>query len=310
MIRMCKSLFSSSSSSSSSSSRFRVLCVGLGNMGFELADRISKRHDVWTSDPEVRNLPGDAVGVFERGAVEVDVVLTCLPNSNVVRAVYDNLLKDGVLRENTIWIDCTSGDPSVSQSLARISKENHGAIFLDCAVSGGPAGARRGTLTTMMGGDEDAIERVRPIIQTFASNVNTLGPTGAGHAVKAMNNTLLAAHICAASEALVGLKQFGVKPSDALKAINTSSGRSWVTQQRVPDHVLTRKFDYGFSLANHLKDVRLGVEMLGDTPSPLLRQVETLLDIASKREVDDTAVDHLFTMKLAEDWAGGVKIED
>ena len=242
------------------------------------------------------------------GHQELDVVLTCLPNSSVVENVYEEMLKN-VLRKNTVWIDCTSGDPSVSERLAKSTKEIHGSIFLDCAVSGGPAGARKGTLTTMMGGDEVAVERVRPIIETFASHVNYLGPAGAGHAVKAMNNTLLAAHICAASEALVGLKRFGVNPSDALKAINTSSGRSWVTQQRVPDHVLTRKFDYGFSLANHLKDVRLGVGMLGNTPSPILRETEKLLNTASEREVDDNAVDHLYTMKLAEDWAG-VKIED
>ena len=295
------------STTCNASPRFRVLCVGLGNMGFELAERVSTRHDVFVHDRKIQNLPKEAKGVYD-GSQDVDVILTCLPNSSVVDQVYSELLKDA-MRPNIVWIDCTSGDPGVSERLARDLEENHEATFLDCAVSGGPAGARKGELTTMMGGDEASIERVRPVLETFASHINVLGPSGAGHAVKAMNNTLLAAHICVASEALVGLKRFGVNPSDALRAINTSSGRSWVTQQRVPDHVLNRKFDYGFSLANHLKDVRLGVGLLGDIPSPMLRQAETLLDTASKREVDDNAVDHLYTMKLAEEWAG-VKIQD
>ena len=133
------------------------------------------------------------------------MVLTCLPNSSVVENVYEEMLKN-VLRKNTVWIDCTSGDPKRVGAFGKEWKEIHGSIFLDCAVSGGPSGARKGTLTTMMGGDEVAVERVRPIIETFASHVNYLGPAGAGHAVKAMNNTLLAAHICAASEALVGFE--------------------------------------------------------------------------------------------------------
>ena len=91
---------------------------------------------------------------------------------------------------------------------------------------------------------------------------------------------------------------------NALKAISTSSGRSWVTQQRFPEHVLNRKFDYGFSLGLLLKDVETYMGMLqeSDTPAPLLRATRELVQMANKAYGDEA--DHLEIAKMVENWSG------
>ena len=177
-------------------------------------------------------------------------------------------------------------------------------MFFDCAVSGGPAGAAAGTLTAMVGGDPDYFTEVEKIISSFAKNIVHLGPSGAGHAVKAVNNTLLAANICSVSEGLIALKKYGIPLDFALKAINTSSGRSWVSQQRMPEHVLTRGFDYGFSLGLLCKDVDTCMGMLQESslPAPSLRSTRELIQIAKNILGDES--DHLEIAKIIEDWSG------
>jgi hypothetical protein len=112
-----------------------------------------------------------------------------------------------------------------------------------------------------------------------AADCNTLlglaGPVGAGHAVKGVNNTLLASHIVAASEGLIALVKQGVPVEAALDAINGSSGRSLVTEERIPNHVLSGKFDFGFKLELMRKDIDVCMRQLdtADVHAPLLRQV-------------------------------------
>ena len=132
------------------------------------------------------------------------------------------------------------GVPSFQQIAAQL--QEYQVDYLDCAVSGGPAGARSGSLTAMIGGNEEAFHAVKAVIQTFAKNLVYLGPVGSGHAVKAVNNTLLAANILSVAEAMITLKSFDVPLEKALSAINTSSGRSWVSQQRFPGSCTIKDF--------------------------------------------------------------------
>jgi len=233
-----------------------------------------------------------------------DVVFSCLPNSNHVREIVDTLLKQkGTLVNVKYWVDTTSGNPGESQRIASDLKSQD-VIFLDCAVSGGPAGAIAGTLTAMVGGDKVAFSEVENIISSFAKNIVHLGPSGAGHAVKAVNNTLLAANICSVSEGLIVLKKYGIPLDVALKAISTSSGRSWVTQQRMPEHVLTRGFDYGFSLGLLSKDVDTCMEMLQETSvaAPSLKVTREVIQVAKNILGEES--DHLEIVKIIEDWSG------
>jgi len=286
--------------------------IGLGNMGRELCSRIGSAgfhtfvYDLNSAASQYAEK--NYKNVYQSNLIDAvkqsEVILSCLPNSLLVREIVEQLLdEEGVLTNAKLWIDTTSGHPGESQKIASTLKDAK-VEFFDCAVSGGPAGAAAGTLTAMVGGDEASFPQVKDILSSFSKNIVHLGPSGAGHAVKAVNNSLLAANICSVSEGLLVLKKYGLNLESALKAISTSSGRSWVTQQRFPEHVLNRKFDYGFSLGLLLKDVDTCMGMLqeSDTPAPLLRATRELVQMANKAYGDEA--DHLEIAKMVESWSG------
>ena len=286
--------------------------IGLGKMGRELCARIGRagfRTLAYDISPDAskfaeENYENVTYSELASAVKNSDVVFSCLPNSNHVREIVDTLLKQkGTLVNVQYWVDTTSGNPGESQKIASDLKTQD-VIFFDCAVSGGPAGAIAGTLTAMVGGDKVAFSEVENIISSFAKNIVHLGPSGAGHAVKAVNNTLLAANICSVSEGLIVLKKYGIPLDVALKAISTSSGRSWVTQQRMPEHVLTRGFDYGFSLGLLCKDVDTCMGMLKESniPEPSLRVTREIIQVAKNILGDES--DHLEIVKIIEDWSG------
>ncbi len=286
--------------------------IGLGKMGRELCGQIGGagyRTLAYDLDPEASKYAEESYKNVTSSALlpavkNSAVVFSCLPNSYHVSEVVNNLLQqEGTLNKVQYWVDTTSGHPGESQKIASelMSKD---VIFFDCAVSGGPAGATAGTLTAMVGGGHSAFGEVQSIISSFAKNIVHLGLSGAGHAVKAVNNTLLAANICSVSEGLIALKKYGIPLDVALKAISTSSGRSWVTQQRMPEHVLTRGFDYGFSLGLLCKDVDTCMGMLQESniPAPSLRVTREIIQVAKNILGDES--DHLEIVKIIEDWSG------
>ena len=138
-------------------------------------------------------------------------------------------------------VDCTSGDPATSRRIAARLAE-HGVDFLDAPVSGGVSGAEKGTLTVMVGGDAAVLERVRPVLEAFGKKIVHCGDVGAGDAVKAVNNALLAVHIWSTAEGLAALAKAGVEAEVALDVINASSGRSNASMNLFPERVLTRAF--------------------------------------------------------------------
>ena len=279
----------------------RELCGRIGNAGFAtLAYDVNPEATKYAEDQFENVTQSDLLNALKNSSV----VFTCLPNSKLVREIVDKMLhQEGILDNVQYWIDTTSGYPGESQRIA-VDLKSQGIVFFDCAVSGGPAGAVAGTLTAMVGGDQDSFTEVENIISSFAKNIVHLGPSGAGHAVKAVNNTLLAANICSVSEGLIALKKYGIPLDVALKAINTSSGRSWVSQQRMPEHVLTRGFDYGFSLGLLCKDVETCMGMLQENslPAPSLRSTRELIQVAKNILGDES--DHLEIAKILEDWSG------
>ena len=289
-----------------------ILFIGLGNLGSTLSIKIaeaSKQLMIYDLNLQVRdeiqkNHPNLRAVDLPAGFSDANVILTCLPNSKDVQGVVDLAIRDSKNLESIrYWIDVTSGSPKLSQQIAAQLQE-YQVDYLDCAVSGGPAGASSGSLTAMIGGNEEAFHAVKPVIQSFAKNLVHLGPVGSGHAVKAVNNTLLAANILSVAEAMITLKSFDVPLEKALSAINTSSGRSWVSQQRFPDHVLSRTFDYGFSLGLHCKDVGTFEEMINDhnlEVSVLRKILKNMQDAKIQLNPD---ADHLEVIKLIEAQSG------
>ncbi|MDA1081145.1 MAG: NAD(P)-dependent oxidoreductase [Gemmatimonadetes bacterium] len=242
-----------------------------------------------------------------REAVDgADFIVTCLSTSADVEALLDG--PSGIeagLADGAMFIDCTSGDPATSQRIAvRLAKKN--VAFLDAPVSGGVAGAEIGTLTVMVGGDAKALERANAVIDAFAEKIVHCGAVGAGHALKAINQAMLAVHIWSLGEGLAALARAGVKPAVALEVINASSGRSNTSQNLFPQRVLTRAFPRTFRLALLDKDVGIAARVLREQkiPAPMIQLAAELMSMA-RRELGEEA-DHVEAVRVIERMGGEV----
>jgi 3-hydroxyisobutyrate dehydrogenase len=242
-----------------------------------------------------------SVGSTPREAVaNADVVITCLPSS---REVHD-LMKgeDGLLaglQAGALVIDCTSGDPATSVVMAD-ELRTVGVDFVDAPVSGGVKGAVAGTLTVMCGGDARNIERARPILETFGKKIVHCGGVGAGDAVKAMNQALLAIHIWSAGEALATLARLGVSAEVALDVINGSSGRSNSSENLFPERVIGRRFPRTFKLALLDKDIDIAARISHENSmkTPLIDLAARLMKDAHAELGEDA--DHVEAVKVIE----------
>jgi 3-hydroxyisobutyrate dehydrogenase len=290
----------------------RVAFLGLGAIGAPMAAHLAAdpiELVVWNrtaarAEEFARRHGARAAATPADAARGCDVVITCLPTSRDVESLLDG--EGGLLAglaSGAVLVDCTSGDPATSRRLAdRLA--SRGVAFMDAPVSGGVAGAQKGALTVMCGGDPAVLDRVRPVLQRFGSRIVHCGAVGAGDAVKAVNNALLAVHLWSAAEGLAALTKAGVSPAVALDVINGSSGRSNASQNLVPERVLTRAFPRTFRLALLDKDVGIAAEVAREqkVPAPLIQLTAELMRVAH-RELGEEA-DHVEAFKVVERWAG------
>jgi 3-hydroxyisobutyrate dehydrogenase len=287
--------------------------LGLGAIGRPMAARIAGAGlplTVWNrtrarADEFVRDVPAVRIGDTPADAARsARVIVTCFSTSRDVEANLDgdDGLLAGISRGATL-IDCTSGDPVTSRRIAARLAEL-GADFLDAPVSGGVTGAEKGTLTTMVGGDAGVLERVRPVLATFAQKIVHCGGVGAGDTVKAVNQAFLAIHLLSAAEGLATLVKEGVDPKVGLEVINASSGRSNASMNLIPERVLTRAFPKTFRLALLEKDIGIAAELARDdrVPAPLTALAADIYRVA-RSELGEVA-DHVEIVKLIEQWAG------
>ena len=285
--------------------------VGLGAMGYPMAAHLARRGPltVWnrtaTRAAAFAAETGARVAPTPRAlAADVDVVITCLPSSREVETLLDG--PDGLLaglRTGGLLIDCTSGDPASSRRIAGRVAER-GVAFADAPVSGGTNGAVAAALSVMVGADTATFARAQPILAAFGKRIEHVGPVGAGDALKAVNNALLAVNILALGEGLAALVKAGVAPRTAVDVINASSGRSFVSEVLVPERVLTGAWPRTFRLALLDKDVAIARMLLAETgvAAPLLEQVGVRLG-AARAELGEAA-DYLDPIRLNERQAG------
>jgi 3-hydroxyisobutyrate dehydrogenase len=289
-----------------------VAFLGLGAIGHPMAARLAHangvRLAVWNrtaskaanfaAEHGARHAPTPADAA--RGA---EVVITCFPVSADVESVLDG--DEGLLTmaRGSLLVDCTSGDPASARRIAARLGE-HGIGFLDAPVSGGVKGAVEGALTIMVGGDAALLDRVRPVLEHCGKKIVHCGPVGAGDALKAVNNALLAIHIWSAGEGLVTLAKAGVRPDVALDVINASSGRSNSSMNLFPERVLTRAFPRTFRLALLDKDIGIAADVAREqkVPAPLMQLAADLFRIAHNALGEEA--DHVETVKVIEQWAG------
>ena len=289
----------------------RVGFLGLGAIGAPMAAHLARRESltVWNrtgarATEFAARHRARAAATPREAASGAEVVITCLPTSREVEALLDG--PDGLeagLQRGTLLIDCTSGDPGASRRIAQRLAEK-GVAFADAPVSGGVIGAEVGTLTVMVGGDEETFTRARPVLSAFGKRIEHLGPVGAGHAMKAFNNALLAVNLIAVGEALAALVKAGVSARTAVEVLNASSGRSFVSEALVPERVLTGRWPRTFRLALLDKDVGIARTFLHEigVEGPLLELAGQLLSQA-RAELGETA-DHVEAIRLIERRAG------
>lgn len=233
----------------------RTLCAkGFAVAAFDLSDAALTR----AVDAGADAMPS-AADVF--GAA--DVIVLSLPAAHHVKAVIAEAAEAGHLAPDApsrIVIDTSTSEAEISRELAAtLEASGHG--FVDAPVSGGPSGAAAGTLAMMLGGAEAHIARARPVLDALGDKITHVGASGAGNVAKLVNNMLVASHMITTLEAIRLAEASGVSAEDALRVVNSATGRSAISEIHYPNWVLTRSFDSGFSTGLMRKDVRLARQM-------------------------------------------------
>lgn len=292
----------------------RIGFIGLGNMGGRMTRCIVDRgREVLGYDPVRENVPAagaspaDSVGLLVDA---VDVILLSLPDSTVVEKVM--LGDDGVLahlRDGQVVVDLSTASPESTRTIEELVRAK-GASYLDAGISGGAAAAEKGELTIMAGGDGAALERVRPIIELFATKIFVCGPSGAGHTAKLLNNYLNAIALSATAEVMVAGKKAGLDLAVLLDVFNNSSGVNFATINRFPRIITGDYLKGGLTNTLMLKDVVLYTELLGRLGVPSLNAAGPLASFGLARslgyadEISNTVVDAIG------DISGGIRLHD
>jgi 3-hydroxyisobutyrate dehydrogenase-like beta-hydroxyacid dehydrogenase len=245
----------------------KLAFLGLGQMGAPMAERlIDGGFEVHVFDVAA----GAMRPLVERGAIGAvspsvcaqgaEVAFACLPTPEVSRAV---ALGEGGI-ENAdglgVYIETSTIGATTVRAIAG-ALGDRGIAVLDAPVSGGPRGARAGQLSTMVAGERGVFERVRPLLETIARNVFYVGEQpGLGQIAKLANNMISAAGMAAACEAAAMAVKAGLDARTLIDVVNASTGRNSATEDKFPQSILPRSFDYGGKLATMYKDVRLCLE--------------------------------------------------
>jgi 2-hydroxy-3-oxopropionate reductase len=245
--------------------------IGLGIMGRPMARNLLAAGYRLTvldhKDAAMTELEGEGAtraSTPREVAAGTDVLITMLPDSPQVRDVY--LGPDGAfeaLRHGWLAIDMSSIAPAVARELAQRAAEG-GAQMLDAPVSGGDKGAIAGTLSVMVGGEEAALERARPILEVLGSTIVHVGPAGAGQVVKVCNQVVVGVVIEAVSEALLLGAKAGVDPGRIVDVLQGGLAATRVLELR-RDNFLSGSFEPGFRIRLHLKDLKNALELARET---------------------------------------------
>ena len=256
-----------------------VAFIGLGSMGQPMAANLAKEGFAVRSFD--LNGTGSSSSVQD-AAAGAELMITMLPDGKAVREAVLKALP--ALNSGAVVVDMSSSDPAATRALGT-ALAARGVELIDAPVSGAVPKAIDGTLTIMVGGTEAALARVRPVLEKLGNRIVHVGPLGAGHAVKALNNYVGAAGTLAGFEALLIARAYGLDPKPMLEAINASTGRNSTTERKIPQQVLTGAFASGFRLALMVKDVGIAYRLARDLgiDAPYLREALKLWRDAQRR---------------------------
>jgi 3-hydroxyisobutyrate dehydrogenase-like beta-hydroxyacid dehydrogenase len=285
----------------------RIGFIGVGRMGSGMVARLlADGHEVTIHDPD----PAAVARLVAKGAraaasarevaAAAPVVMASLPGPAVAIATARDIAQVPGLQ---VFVDLSTSGTTAAQAIARILGEQ-GIAAIDAPVSGGVTGAANGKLAIMVSGQAAAVDRIRPLLAVLGKLFFVGATPGLGQTVKLANNLMSAASLAIAAEAVAMGVKAGVDPAVMIEIINASSGRNSATQDKIPKHVLNRKFDFGFANALSFKDVRLCLDEAEALGVPMVvgaavRQMLSITHNVCGPEADCTEM-----VKVVENWAG------
>lgn len=278
-----------------------VTFLGLGTMGGAMAANLARAGFPVTA---WNRTPGRAPDLVESGitmaatpaiaAAASTIVVICVSDTPDVEAVLFG--PDGVVegaRPGTLVIDCSTIAPSGSWGFATRLAER-GLSMVDAPVSGGSEGARNATLTIFVGGDAVDVERARPVLAAMGRSITHVGPIGAGQAVKAVNQVILAGAYLGVAEGIVLAIKAGLDVEQIVSALGGGAAQSWVLENR-SGRMLDNDYPLGFKVSLHRKDLGIALDLAAQLGavlpvSALAAQLETGLIAQGHGDDDVSAV--------------------
>jgi 2-hydroxy-3-oxopropionate reductase len=285
----------------------KVGFVGLGIMGKPMARNLMEAgYELMVHNrsrgpvDELASEGAEAAESPREVAEKSAIVITMLPDSPQVQEVVAG--EDGVLegiKESSLLVDMSTISPVVTEELAAAVKEK-GVGMLDAPVSGGDVGAIEGTLSIMVGGEEEDFERAKPLFEAMGKTVNHVGPVGAGQVTKAANQIVVALTIEAVSEALVLGSKGGVAPEKILDVLGGGLAGNKVMEVK-REKFLTHTFDPGFRSELHHKD--LGIALAAGREYGVVLPVTAIVDqmLLSMKKKGWGGEDHSALLRVIED---------
>ena len=244
-----------------------VAFIGLGVMGYPMAGYISKaghnvtvfnrtasKADKWLT--EYNGLKADTPAKAAAGA---DYIFTCVGNDNDLREV--TFGETGIfktIKKGAIYIDNTTASATIAREIYDYSKKK-GFGFLDAPVSGGQAGAENGTLTVMIGGDQENYDKAKDVIDCYAKKMKLLGKAGNGQLAKMVNQICIGGLVQGLSEAINFGMNAGLNMEDVIEVISKGAAQSWQMENRYKT-MIDDKFEFGFAVDWMRKDLKIALE--------------------------------------------------
>ena len=252
-----------------------VAFLGLGTMGAAMAANLARAGfavTVWnrTADraPELADLGVQRAATPAEAVADAGIAVLCVSDTPDVEAVLfgDDGVVDGA-RPGTLIIDCSTIAPSGSWDFAARLRERD-LRMVDAPVSGGSEGARNATLTIFVGGDDEDVERARPVLGALGRTITHVGPIGAGQAVKAVNQVILAGTYLGVAEGIVLAMKAGLDVEQVVGALGGGAAQSWVLANR-SGRMIDNDYPLGFKVALHRKDLGIALELAGQLGATL-----------------------------------------
>ncbi len=284
-----------------SPTRAAVAFLGLGTMGAAMAANLARAGFAVTAwnrtpgrAPELADLGVTTADSPAKAVADASVVVICVSDTSDVEAVLFG--PSGVVegaRPGTLVVDCSTIAPSGSWDFAARLRERD-LSMVDAPVSGGSEGARNATLTIFVGGDAADVERARPVLTAMGRTITHVGPIGAGQAVKAVNQVILAGTYLGVAEGIVLAIKAGLDVEQVVAALGGGAAQSWVLANR-SGRMLDNEYPLGFKVALHRKDLGIALDLAAQLGAvlpvtALAAQLETGLIAQGHAEDDMSAL--------------------